>query len=950
MRNIIPLLGALGISSQSVLAVSIDDINTAIAGAGSTGSVSLDLTGQNIILEQVPTGDPYLVPEWAAIINTSPDLVLNGLQADGSRASLAGGTTTSMTSQTRALMNDGGGSMNLSNINFKDCYYYRKGLGGKFGANGGAITNYSGTLTVSSCDFTGNVVRGYDRFSSGGAIASGMWEGKENTCFAFLTDCTFTRNIVTTDPAFEHSVQGGALVLDGTATIVRCSFTENAGIIGATKTGNLSAGGAISGAGTILIEDSSFLNNYITATENTDVAAGAIFISGSKGTTINRCVFQGNYIRTSGTGSGLGGALAFWDSSTTVNNVIADSSFFDNYNMSSSYHGGAIFTRGLLTLVADTQDVIFKGNKMRVTETLDGVPADGISNAITTTSAGNLKLLARNGRKIIFHDSLLASASNTPLVINPDVQDGDTWIASTQERSGEVVFGDGIKVENFHVKLNHGSLSLGNDSSIHGTISASTQSTLTINGFTTIKQGESVNLDTGITTGSFTKGAYNVTGTDGAHTIRINMNDAMASATDDRPVWSFLDGASVNAALGTLAFILDISGMENRPEELHPYIFSHTGSTDATKASVAGAQSVILMDSDGWHWEFQPYTVDGKTYDRFDFLSGQYGVAIPSISFQAPQGLGGNHVNTLWTTARSLRSFTETVHATARHRLKLDRNAAFWITGLGDYFTQENQDFSQGYSYRSLGYAAGGEYRISPAWTAGAAVGNLWGDHDVNDGYGRIDKDAVLGMLYARYNHSINSANALLLDFQAGYEYSRNKGDVRMSRLSPDMLEGRWSEQAWMLEAKASWRHALNKAVTLATYAGLQYTDAFQNDFSLSGEKYGYRVCNGRMNELKAMLGTEVSWTGTLGEHACMAYAGAGLLQDLSRETPRARVEGRQHVWTALGSKPGRTAVTASCGGRVQLSGDWSIAIGYTLEAAEKSLMQTGRASLVYEF
>lgn len=951
INHIIPLsLGALAISSPSLLGISLDDINAAISGAAPDTSLNLNLSDHYPIEEFIPTGDPYLVPERAAITNTHLSLTINGLQPDKTKTSFKGSSISSIASQMRALMNNGGAVMNISNINFKDFYYYRKGLGGQFGANGGAITNYEGSLYLSSCDFTNNMIRGYDRYCGGGAVSSGSWEGKENSCVAYLEACTFTGNTATTDPSFEHSAQGGALLLNGTSSILKCIFTENAAIIGTTKTNNVTLGGAISASGNTLIEDSSFFHNHAVATENTHVAGGAIFIADSKGTTINRCLFEGNYVQTSGTGTGRGGALAFWDKSTTVNNVIADSSFIDNYNMSPGYYGGAIMTYGLLTLVADIRDIVFQGNKMQVTQTENGKPVNGISNAICAGQSGHLKLLAREGKKIIFHDSLLAAMANTPLFINPDVQDGDAWIPSINKRAGEIVFGDGINVENFKVRVIGGSLSLGNNSSIHGAIIASTNSTLIINGFTTIRNGTAIDLTTGKPTDGTTLGRYSVEGTDGSHTIRINMNDAMAAATDDRPVWTFPDGAEIVAAPGKLSFILDISGMENRPEELHPYILSHTGSMDVTKESVAGAQSVILMDSDGWSWEFQPYTVDGKTYDKFDFLSGQYGVAIPSQSFREPQGLGSNHVNTLWTTVRSLHSFADTVQSTTRHHLKTDRKTAFWMTGLGNYFTHENQGFAQGYRYRSLGYAAGGEYQFSPNWTSGASLGNLWGDHDVNNGYGRIDKDATLGMLYAQYTHSFNKANTMQVDLQGAYEHSRNKGDVRMSSLSPDVLNGRWSEQAWMLETKAAWNHAMNRAVTLTTYMGIQYTSAFQNDFSLSGEKYNYRICDGRMNEFKAMLGSKIFWRGSLDEHACAVYAGGGLTQDLSRETPRARVEGKKHIWTALGSKPGRTALTASTGGTVQISGGWSVSINYALEAAEKSLMQTGSASLIYEF
>lgn len=874
--------------------------------------------------------------------------------------------------------------MKLENLTFDNCYYYRKG---RTAPLGGAIANFGGTLEVRSCDFNGNGIRGYDRFCGGGAIAS-AWPIQNDPIrpsTTLLIDCTFTGNFATTDPAIDHSAQGGAFYNDEISpSIVRqCVFNNNYIIVNKMGTGNTSGGGAIGDFGPMEIDGCSFSGNHVVSTGNTAALSAAIYggaiwsicdLNSINSLTIRNSVFENNYIQTLYR-QAMGGAICLRG---TALNTIIDSSFFNNFNASSNYYGGAIDTAGPLNLIAETKDVVFSGNRHFVTQVENGLAQDGLSNAITTRAGGFLNLVAASQAKIVFDDSLMAANNDTPLNINPDTialnNETNEKVDNPYSHDGEVQFNDGVTVNNFTVNLDNGSLRVGDKTFIKGTVNARTGTALLIDGFTTIAQGEKFALEILGPPTPGTDGNYNVTGTEGEHTIRVRMNDAMVAATDTNPVWNFADGSSLNAGPGKLVFVLDISGIQSRPEELHPFIFSHTQSTEATQASVAGAKHVYLVDDDGWSLEYEPYTANGTTYDRFDFLSGQYGVELPqppspidpefpvnpefpvdpptppAPAWNAPLGVGTVQVNTLWTSVRSLWSFSDNARTNTRYNLKLERNVAFWVSGIGNYYTQENQDFSTGYRYRSLGYAAGGEYAFANNWTMGMAVGTLWGDHDVNNGLGRIDKDTNIGLLYGTYGMALNRQNAFILDMQAGYARSSNKGTTRMQAVSEDNLGGKWTDQAWMLDVKAIWSHQLNERLFLETFTGLQYTFADQNDYTLSGEKYQYRLSDGSMNELRATVGTGLRYRGYLGSKAFTAYAKAGVIQDLSRKTPRVDVQGNSHFWTACGSKPGRTSLSTASGMRLQLTEGLSASANYNLEAAEKSLMQTGSVSLIYEF
>lgn len=104
------------------------------------------------------------------------------------------------------------------------------------------------------------------------------------------------------------------------------------------------------------------------------------------------------------------------------------------------------------------------------------------------------------------------------------------------------------------------------------------------------------------------------------------------------------------------------------------------------------------------------------------------------------------------------------------------------------------------------------------------------------------------------------------------------------------------------------------------------------------------------MNVLRGRLGVEFHRSGSLLGREAAAYVRTGVTHDLDRKTPHVAVRGTVRSWTAMAGKPGRTALEASAGFHVSLSGNWSAGADYSLEAGNRRLDQSGRIDVMLEF
>lgn len=900
---------------------------------------------------------------------------------------------------------------NGGNITLKNCSFTNNKIRGQQSGNyyfyGGAISHEAtgGILLVESGHFGNNSLFANSFYSPAG-YQSSAYGGAISATNIILRDSTFTRNMAYASSLDADAFARGGALYGGNMTLERCAFTQNLAYADYGDNLDNAYGGAIYSEGTFLnLTECTFANNAAFASSQgpSNSYGGAIY--GSSGTlTLTDCSFINNKACNAAFANihknpseAFGGAIC-WDGMNAKDLIIKDCSFYENYSGNSGGRkakGGALYYngRGMIALIADKNDIIFRGNKddldIKKGDKLIGssYPAydlipildTGRSNAVYVAKGG-VNLHANSQSSVIFYDSVDSMSISNPFNINPDNDQGYASNGIVEFKNENT--SDTTTIENFTVNLYRGTLKMGDNTAIKGIVNATTESTLHIAGFTSIGSSK------GDSDGVITAGQYNVAeGREGEHLIYVQMNTAMSEATENNPVWNFGgslengDRASLKATPGTLKFILDISDISPRPEELHPFIFSHEGQTEELMESVRNSASVSLIDADGWQLEIlKEYIANGITYDYFDYLSGQYGVHVPGVTppvdppvdpelpidpiepidppvnpapepiWKAPTGVGSVQADTLWTTTRGLWAFSDHVRQQSRQRLQWDKSTFFWASGLGDYFTQENNASGIGYRYSSFGYAVGGEHIFASGWSLGAALGQTYGNHDVNDALGRIDKDALSGLLYSSRTIKLNKVNTLIIDLQAGVSYTSHEGGIRNESLNNEILSGKWNDTAYLVDMQALWNHQLKENVAWENYAGLQYTHASQNDYTIQGSKYAYQLSDGSMYDFRAVLGTGIRRNGHIGEHKATAYMRAGIIQDISREIPTTNVQGKTHNWSVKGSKPGWMAGNISAGINIQIVKEWSAGLQYSFEAGEAYQMQSGRLTCTYEF
>lgn len=233
------------------------------------------------------------------------------------------------------------------------------------GGHGGAIFN-AGQATYT---FNKSVI--FEKNTAGGIAGGSHYGGAvhiANGKLAFNDSATFIGNKATG--------QGGALNVGGTTTLVFGGFVTMKSNTAGTN------GGAIQSATPITMDNVGYL-----LSENTAQTGGAIFTSSS--------------LRLNGSGTfsenragGNGGAIVL----SNADGVIGSGAYFiDNV---AGANGGAIYMSGsdrTLTLSAQTDDIIFKGNKHGPT---------GEGNAIYMAHTATLTLDAAEGQGIYFYDQI----------------------------------------------------------------------------------------------------------------------------------------------------------------------------------------------------------------------------------------------------------------------------------------------------------------------------------------------------------------------------------------------------------------------------------------------------------------------------------------------------------------------------------------------------------------
>jgi CSLREA domain-containing protein len=218
-------------------------------------------------------------------------------------------------------------------------------------------------VTLSNLTFTnGKVLNG-----AGAAISV----DNENLT---LIDCTFTNNEANKSQ-FIGGGAGGAIAANGiggsSLTVIRGTFDAN--YSGTGSVGN--NGGAIVGAGTLAVQDSTFTNNVsqagsgaaisfgggITITGSTFAGNTAAASGGALSLTPSGALLLQNNTLTGNTAGGAGGGLAVSTATTTGRFLIANSTIVDNVALSGA--GGGVSVRADTNYLFDFENTVISGNK-----------------------------------------------------------------------------------------------------------------------------------------------------------------------------------------------------------------------------------------------------------------------------------------------------------------------------------------------------------------------------------------------------------------------------------------------------------------------------------------------------------------------------------------------------------------------------------------------------------
>ncbi|MBR3676240.1 MAG: hypothetical protein IKN71_03805, partial [Alphaproteobacteria bacterium] len=280
----------------------------------------------------------------------------------------------------------------------------------------GAITNYFGSITSISGEFT-------DNSASGGAGAIGNY----GTIGTITAD--FTNNKKTVD-----SWNGGALTNTGSITTLTGNFTGNSS--------NFYAG-AIRNTKTIETINGDFTENV--ASDN----GGAIYNNGANAVI---STMTGDFV---GNRSGYRGGAIYNESGSSITKITGD--FRDNKATSS---GGAIYNKdGTIGLLAKSDSITFYNNKA-------GGAYNDIANTASTSSAtSTINMNAASGKSISFggtidKDNSTYSYSNGTININNSTDQ--------TERGGQYVFNNTVSNQTINL-YNSADVKLGSIKQADGT-------------------------------------------------------------------------------------------------------------------------------------------------------------------------------------------------------------------------------------------------------------------------------------------------------------------------------------------------------------------------------------------------------------------------------------------------------------------------------------------------
>ncbi len=346
---------------------------------------------------------------------------------------------------------------------------------------GGAYSvNKSGNFNVDNVQFKDNHINNNTgKTSYGGALFADVNNAKiENSRFE-----NNSASVVQPDDKLNLGAKadGGAFHIADDKTAAKIYEVSNSTFKNNAATSNLDArGGAIYTGSILKVSDSNFIGNSATTTSDYKFngAKGGAINTGtySSYVIVDNSNFEGNSTNTlAGERTSNYGGGAIYNSKIAL---IKDSIFKNNsangtnnkYNDTrKGTFGGAILnaSKGVLSIMAHTKDVLFEGNKYGSTDT------QYVSNAIYTDTNSIVNLNAAEGKKIEFNDGIQSSDDSATLNINQKGNwdtstaptDADNKISKDAGTTGEIALNSDMSGFLGTVNLFGGRISIGQNGS-----------------------------------------------------------------------------------------------------------------------------------------------------------------------------------------------------------------------------------------------------------------------------------------------------------------------------------------------------------------------------------------------------------------------------------------------------------------------------------------------------
>ena len=804
--------------------------------------------------------------------------------------------------------------------------------------NNGSILN-NGELTVLDTVFINNIATGTDYVYGGGAIYN---QGK-------ISDLkgVFGGN---SESLGNRGTSGGAIYNQGSINSINSSFLYNKasyqgggiynqseGIItslyGIFERNISSYGGAISNQGYIGVLGGIYKQNGVSLfggaisnrsgildkisglyEDNVANSGGAIENSSA---TINsiEAIFSNNIAYENG------GAIYNENAQ-----IYALSGIFENN--SAGGNGGAIFNDGgVITIVAEEENTLFKGNLSNASISTDGTVSSGVSNALHNQRGGIINLKPMNA-EIIFNDAITGDSSaiinilgDGKVILNNNISGNDVNINSGILKIGE----NGSFSDTSNIVVNSGILDIGNRNIRGNSFVFNSGSTLLVNIDSVTNYGnlsannfviqEGALFDVIIAQGVIEKGEEAefklfVSENDFIDNFALNYNNKMYDLYKKE---NYIGVYGIKVRKTGAEISAEYGGTKNNINTAQAWIDGDEFYDDKISQSIANNLSE-LAQTDG------------------NLLNKELNVLAPSSSpLIITQVIGS--INKIYDTIND-RYFKKVYRKSSNI---LSKNIIFWGGTLGNYAKGEETAEYNKFEIKSLGFIGGIEKKIGKYINMG--IGYSYWNGDIEQILRKIDLDDNVVFLYSSLNNNnwfmnVNALYSLAKYKEKKYVFNNiYKAEYDVKTMSAEILGG------------YIWK---NKIIDMIPDIGLRYYHINRDGYKDTAYQ---RVDENKTDILNSFAGIKIRKEIELENMILTPYIRIGMLYDIKSGKDNAMVyltNGSNYF--IEGSPLNRFALETNVGVEIDINDNWSTNLNYLGNFREKFHSHSCMINLKYIF